>query len=128
MHSTFGQKIVIVTICFSKNSRIKSIRPIFQSLKNICYKGVNINSNFPWLQDVINIFSKTEVELSLVLRDIKSQDLAKQQETHQRNRCKKNITFCSLIQKKSNSSLPSEWTSSYNQPNLFDVVYEYSPW
>ena len=43
-------------------------------LQKYLFTCVNINNAFPRLQDVINIFSKTEVELSLVLRDINSQD------------------------------------------------------
>ena len=42
-------------------------------LQKYLFTCVNINNTFLRLQDVINIFSKTEVELSLILRDINSQ-------------------------------------------------------
>ncbi|KAI6661900.1 RAD50-interacting protein 1 [Oopsacas minuta] len=37
------------------------------------FDAKTVNNTFPRLQDVINIFSKTEVELSLILRDINQQ-------------------------------------------------------
>ena len=73
-------------------------------LQKYLFTCVNINNAFPRLQDVINIFSKTEVELSLVLRDINSQDDWPNNKKHTKEidvNKKYNILF--LEQKKSNS-------------------------